>query len=438
MVVFYLFGTDQGIFMDSKLDAHASDYAVGTRLTRIGRWEESALVYANPPVVRGTTVFADSLAQWRQRAGLHASDKPQANYGRFGTLTTSAFESAIAELDNAYRALCFPSGLAACTHALLSVCKPGSHVLVTEFVYWPLREFVERTLRGLGIRVEFFSELDAEGVSARFCADTCAIYLESPGSVTFEISDIDQIAQSARVRGIRVLMDNTWATSVLFRPLDHGVDIAIQSASKYIGGHSDCILGVASCNKETWNLLASSATRFGQTASPDDLYQGLRGLRTLEVRLRRHGEAALALARWLDLQPEVAVVLSPGLPSHPGHSRFTRLFDGVSGLFSFVFKPMTEQCLGAFFDSLRLFGIGLSWGGFESLMVPLAARPGSMLPDAARGGQLVRVHAGLESIEDLLDDLRHAFETLRSSAPVPSPMRVPLAYENSLNQQGQR
>lgn len=384
-----------------------------TQLTRLGRGQDLSLLYVNPPVVRGTTVLADSLAQWRQRASLRACDKPQANYGRFGTPTTAAFESAVAELDGAYRALCFPSGLAACTHALLAVCRPGGHVLISEFAYWPLREFAEQTLRSLAIEVEFFPELDAEGVAARFRPNTCAVYLEAPGSITFEICDVDHIAEQAHRRGIRVLMDNTWATSLLFQPLSHGVDIAIQSASKYIGGHSDCILGVASCNQDAWELLAGSVTRFGQTASPDDLYQGLRGLRTLGVRLREHGASALALARWLESQEEVAVVCSPGLASHPGHEQFKRLFGGVSGLFSFVFKPMSEPQLAAFFDSLRVFGIGLSWGGYESLVVPLTARPGSRLPEAAAGGQLVRVHAGLESVEDLIGDMERAFSALR-------------------------
>jgi len=402
--------------------SHGAPSQVGsaaTQLTRLGRGQESSLLYVNPPVVRGTTVLADSLAQWRQRAGLRSSDKPQANYGRFGTPTTAAFESAVAELDQAYRALCFPSGLAACTHALLSVCTPGKHVLISEFAYWPLREFAENTLRRLGVEVEFFPELEAEGVAARFRSDTCAVYLESPGSITFEICDVGHIAARAHERGIWVLMDNTWATSLLFKPLAHGVDIAIQSASKYIGGHSDCILGVASCNQNAWELLASSVTRFGQTASPDDLYQGLRGLRTLGVRLREHGASALALASWLEHQPEVAVVCSPGLASHPGHDLFKRLFGGVSGLFSFVFRPTSEQRLTAFFDSLRVFGIGLSWGGYESLVVPLTARPDSELPRAASGGQLVRVHAGLECTEDLIRDMERAFIAMRGASAAP-------------------
>lgn len=291
--------------------------------------------------------------------------------------------------------------------------SPGAHILVSEFAYWPLREFAETTLRQLGVTVEFFTGANATDVASRMRADTRAIFLEAPSSISFEVSAIDEIAAQARARGIWVVMDNTWATSVLFRPLAHGADIAIQSASKYISGHSDCILGVASCNEAAWPLLANCAVRFGQTASPDDLYQALRGLRTLPLRLREHGQNALAVARWLEQQPEVAVVRAPGLPSHPDHASFKRLFAGSSGLFSFVFHPCSEAHLGAFFDALRLFGIGLSWGGFESLVVPLTPRPSSTTSAGGQAGQLVRVHAGLEDVDDLLRDLESAFEALR-------------------------
>lgn len=411
-------------------DVFISGDSIGTQLTRLGRGQDSALQYVNPPIVRGTTVLADSLAQWRKRAVLPPGDKPQANYGRFGTPTTAAFESAMAELDHAHRSLCFPSGLAACTHALLAVCAPGDHVLLSEFVYWPLREFAENTLRRLGVEVEFFPELDADGVSARFRDNTSAVYLEAPGSITFEVCDVDHIAARAHERSIWVLIDNTWATSVLFQPLLHGVDISIQSASKYIGGHSDCILGVVSCNEAAWDQLSSSVAQFGQTASPDDLYQGLRGLRTLELRLRQHGQSAVALSKWLELQPEVAAVCSPALPSHPGHENFKRLFGAATGLFSFVFKPMSEHQLAAFFDSLRIFGIGLSWGGYESLVIPLTARPSSeLLPTTDPSGQLVRVHAGLESTEDLINDLKRAFAVMRCAQDAPIVMSPSIETE---------
>ncbi len=403
--------------------------APATQSVQLGRGggESPSLVYVNPPLVRGTTVLAPTLRAWRERARLDTRDKPRATYGRFGTPTTAAFEEALAELDGAHRSLCFPSGLAACAHALLAVCGPGGHVLVSDFAYWPLREFADTTLRQLGVAVEFFTEGDGPGVARRFRPETQAVFVEAPASISFEVGAIDAITALARARGIRVVMDNTWATPLLFRPLDHGVDIAVQSASKYITGHSDCILGVASCNEATWGRLAESATRFGQTASPDDLYQALRGLRTLPLRLRQHGETALALARWLQQQPEVAAVRAPGLPSHPDHATFNRLFRGSSGLFSFVFRACSEEQLAAFFDSLRLFGIGLSWGGFESLVVPLTARPGSSVGAPAQTGQLVRVHAGLEDAQDLIRDLDRGFAALRAQRPAVAVPSAPSA-----------
>ena len=407
--------------------------ATPTHCVQVGRGTGDDLIYVNPPVVRGTTVLAPSLAHWRERARLDTRDKPRATYGRFGTATTSAFESAIADLDGAYRSFCFPSGLAACAHSLLAVSSPGAHILVSEFADWPLREFAETTLRQLGVTVEFFTGASVTEVASRMRADTRAIFLEAPSSISFEVAAIDDIAAQARARGIWVVMDNTWATPVLFRPLAHGADIAIQSASKYIGGHSDCILGVASCNEAAWPLLANCAVRFGQTASPDDLYQALRGLRTLPLRLREHGQNALALARWLEQQPEVATVRAPGLPSHPDHASFKRLFAGSSGLFSFVFHPCSEAHLSAFFDSLRLFGIGLSWGGYESLVVPLTPRPSSTTSACGQAGQLVRVHAGLEDVGDLLRDLESAFAALRRHGHATEPGHAATEHATLLN-----
>ena len=390
-----------------------------TVLTRVGRPASavpSALVYANPPLVRASTVLAGSLREWRGRSVLPTHDKPAAAYGRFGTPTTQAFESAIAELESAYRALCFPSGLAACTMALLALAPPGSHVLMTQNVYWPVREFAEQTMVRLGCTVEFFSEIDADGIAARFRPNTSVVYLESPGSLTFEVCDVDHIATRCHDAGIRVVMDNTWATPVHFRPLEHGVDVSVQSATKYICGHSDCILGVAACNAETWREVASMATRFGQTASPDDLYQGLRGLRTLGVRMRQHSSSATHLARWLAARPEVMQVCSPVIEGHPGHAAWKRLYDGASGVFSFVLQPMPEPVLARFFDQLAVFGIGLSWGGFESLVVPLPSTGSLALRSTPDCGQLIRIAAGLEAVEDLARDLHQAFDAMNAAS----------------------
>lgn len=381
-----------------------------TNLTRVGRTGGGA--YVNPPVVRASTVLAHSLGDWRRRAAMPSQGKPVENYGRFGTPTTQAFEAAITDMEGAHRSMCFPSGLAACTHALLAMAQPGAHILMTTSVYWPVRSFVAETMQRLGVTVEFFDALDGAGVAAHFRPETVAVYLESPGSVTFEVAAVDAIAAQAHAAGLIVIMDNTWATSLLFRPLAHGVDIAIQSATKYICGHSDTVLGVAACSEAGWDRLSRSAIGFGQTASPDDLYQGLRGLRTLGLRMRQHGESATLLAGWLSKRPEVSRVLSPVVATQPGHADWKRLYGGVSGLFSFVLACDDEVALDAFFGALQLFGIGLSWGGFESLMVPLAM-PATPATAGLNGrGQLVRLHAGLEAVEDQIQDLTRAFDAM--------------------------
>ncbi len=395
--------------------------SMDTVLTRTGRLSPRdtapvACSYVNPPLVRASTVLASSLSEWRERAALPPHDKPATNYGRFGTPTTQAFESAIAELEGAHRAICFPSGLAACTVSLLALAPPGSHVLMTDSVYWPVREFAEQTLTQLGCTVEFFTEIDAAGIARRFRPNTAVVYLESPGSLTFEVCDVDQISARCRAAGIRVVMDNTWATPVLFRPLEHGVDVSVQSATKYICGHSDCILGVAACNASAWREVATMATRFGQTASPDDLYQGLRGLRTLGVRMRQHGASAVTLAHWLAARPEVMQVCSPVMERHPGHAAWKRLYDGASGVFSFVLRPMPEPMLARFFDGLEVFGIGLSWGGFESLVVPVPSGDTLAMRLTEGRGQLVRIAAGLEAVDDLVQDLQRGFDAMNDAS----------------------
>ena len=390
-----------------------------TSLAQVGRDNNSP--YVNPPIVRASTVLASSLDDWRRRASLPASEKPIDNYARFGTPTTQAFEQAITVLDGAHRSMCFPSGLAACTHALQAVSRPGAHILMVASVYWPVRAFVMETLTRFGVEVEYVDGLDANELARRIKPQTVAVYLESPGSVTFEVLPIDRIAQVAHQAGLVVIMDNTWATSILFKPLQHGVDIAIQSATKYICGHSDTVLGVAACSARGWELLSRSAVSFGQTASPDDVYQGLRGLRTLGLRLQQHGETATRLAHWLRARPEVLAVFSPIFADHPGHDDWKRLYNGTSGLFSFVLAVPEEDRLDAFFSALQIFGIGLSWGGFESLMVPLPMPAVAATRHLQQPCQVVRLHAGLEACEDLIEDLERGFEAM---AAISKPERV--------------
>lgn len=400
--------------MELALDTPASDSTHApaatwdTRLVHTGRTPNDFGGLVNTPVCRGSTILADSLAEWdaRKKPG-----NALASYGRFGTPTTRAFEQAIAELEGGHAAIVFPSGLAACTHALLGVLRCGDHVLVSDSVYGPTREFALRVLTRLGMAVEFFDPLAGAAVGRQMRANTRAVMVESPGSLTFEVQDIAAIAEQAHRRNAYVIMDNTWATPLYFKAFEHGVDISVQSATKYIVGHSDALLGVATANERSWELLRASAHDLGQTAGPDDLYLALRGLRSLAVRLRQHEHNGLALAERLSRHRAVRRVLHPGLPGDPGHALWKRDFKGASGLFAIELQPMPRERLGLLFDRLQLFGIGLSWGGYESLALPVDAPARAVRPLALQG-PLVRIHAGLENVDDMVRDFTGALDHL--------------------------
>jgi len=362
----------------------------------------------NTPPCRASTLLVDSYAEWQRR---RSGGNPYAHYARFGTPTTRAFEDTLAELEGAHGALVFPSGLAACSHALLAFLAPGDHLLMTDNVYGPTRAFALHTLARLGIEVEFFAPAEGADIARRLRAGTRVVYLESPGSQTFEVSDVPAMAAAAHARDAIVMMDNTWATPLYFKPFEHGADVSIHAATKYLAGHSDAILGAATANARAWPQLQAGAQAFGQTAGPDDLYLAMRGLRTLSVRLQRHQDNALLLAQRLRDHPAVAQVLHPALPDAPGHNCWKRDFHGASGLFGVVLNPPAdpEQALARAFDSLRLFGIGLSWGGYESLALPVDPPARSVTPWQA-AGPLLRLHAGLEDGEELWRDLSAALE----------------------------
>lgn len=378
--------------------------AIDTILAHAGRHPAAFGGLVNTPVCRGSTIVASTLEEWE---GRKQPGNPMASYGRFGTATTRAFEDAVAGLEGAHRAIVFPSGLAACTHALLAVVRPGDHVLVTDNVYGPTRHFAQRVLTRMGVQVEFFGPGEGAGIRQRMRPNTRAVYLESPGSLTFEVQDVGAIAEQARARNAWVLMDNTWATPLFFRPFDHGVDISIHAATKYLVGHSDALLGVATANARAWELLREGAHDFGQTAGPDDIFLALRGLRSLGVRLRRHHENGVALASALQGDPRVARVLHPALPGNDGHALWRRDFLGASGLFAVELLPLARERLSVFFSTLQLFGIGLSWGGYESLALPVDAPARSVEPLQVKG-PLVRLHAGLENVDDLILDVKNA------------------------------
>ena len=363
----------------------------------------------NTPVFRGSTILSNSLTEWESRK---LPGNPYASYGRFGTPTTRALETALAELEGGYRSIVFPSGLAACTHSLLALLRPGDHALISDSVYGPTRSFATKVLTRFGVDVEFFDPLTGGEIRRQIRSSTRVVFVESPGSTTFEVQDIPAIAEEAHKVDAFVVMDNTWATPLFFKPFAHGVDISVQAATKYIVGHSDALLGAATANERAWALLQQSAHDFGQTAGPDDLYLALRGLRSLSVRLHRHWENGVLLAESMARHPMVAKVLHPALPGDAGHALWRRDFKGASGLFGVALKPVSRAALGVFFDSLELFGIGLSWGGYESLALPMDA-PSRAARPWTHDGPLLRIHAGLESCNDLVHDMQSALDRMQ-------------------------
>ena len=380
-----------------------------TRLVSLGRDPERFGGMVNTPVFRGSTILSSSIAEWEQKKTDRANDVAGVStYGRFGTPTTHALEDAVAQLEGGHRALLFPSGLAAIVTTLTALLSAGDHVLVTDSAYSPTRTFLARVLSRYGVEMTLYDPRIGAGIEALMRPNTRVVYVESPGSETFEIQDIPAIAAVSHRHGARVVMDNTWGTPLFFKPFQHGVDVSVQAATKYIVGHSDAMLGVATCSREVWPLMRQVTQDMGQTAGPEEAYLALRGLRTMGVRLRQHGQAGLRVAQWLQGREEVEAVLHPALPDHPGHALWKRDFTGACGLFSVVLKTSSPQDVAAFVDSLKFFGLGVSWGGFESLVVPFtpgAAHTGARWPWR---GQALRLHVGLEDVDDLIDDLAQA------------------------------
>ncbi|MGY8684588.1 cystathionine beta-lyase [Bradyrhizobium sp. UFLA05-153] len=372
-----------------------------TLLCHLGRAPAEHAGMVNVPIYRGSTIVSETLEDWDAR------NKDHPSYGRFGTPLSRALEAAVCKLEGGFRSILFPSGQSACTHSLLACLKAGDDVLISDGVYAPVRAFADDVLASLRIKVRYFCPTEPSELAAKINANTRAIYLESPSSMTFEVQDVPALAAIAHQSDALVIMDNTWATPLYFRPFDHGVDISIQAATKYIVGHSDAFLGVATANEAAWPALKSTAQHFGEIGGPDDIYLGLRGLRTLGLRMNRHWENGLILAQSLQTHPAVDRVLHPALPNDPGHTIWKRDFLGASGLFGIILKPMSRPQLSVLFSSLRLFGIGLSWGGYESLalLVEPPKRTEAALPLA---GPLIRIHAGLESSNELIADLHNA------------------------------
>ncbi len=370
----------------------------------------------NPPVFHASTILSENVAEFRRRRQNWILEQPGTYYGRFGTPTIEALQEAIAALEGGHRTVVYPSGLAACAGALLAFLSAGDQLLMSDTVYGPTRNFATGFLKRFGVNTTFFDPLAGSSIESLIRPETRVIYLESPGSLTFEVQDVPAIAEAAHRRGITVIADNTWGTPLYFKPFAHGVDVSVQAATKYIVGHSDAMLGAITCTKEAWPRLRRSTHELGQTAGPDDVYLGQRGLRTLAVRLKQHWKAGVALAEWIARRPEVERVLHPALPGDPGHAIWKRDFTGACGLFGVVLKEgITERALGAMIDGLELYGIGSSWGGFESLIVPFDPRETRSATQWPHKGPCFRIHAGLENVEDLIADLEAGFERLRST-----------------------
>jgi cysteine-S-conjugate beta-lyase len=375
---------------------------IDTLLAHAGRKPEDNFGIVNPPVYHASTVLHPTVA------ALERAQRERYNmvtYGRHGTPTTFALEEAVAAVEGGHRAVAFCSGAAACFAAILAFVKSGDHVLVTDSVYGPVRGFCTGLLERFGVATTFYDPRVGAGVDRLVRPETRLVYMESPGSLTFEVQDVPAIAAVAKARGIRAIIDNTWAAPLFFKPMALGVDVEVISATKYIVGHSDAMMGLAVCTEDSFTAVRNSATQLGNHAAPDDCYLTLRGLRSAGVRLRQHEKQGLALAAWLAARPEVARVLHPGLPSSPDHALWRRDFSGASGLFAAVLKPgYAKPALAAMLDGMELFGMGASWGGFESLILPTSPeRLRTSVP--WREGTVLRLHAGLEDVGDLIADL---------------------------------
>jgi cystathionine beta-lyase len=390
------------------------DIGDGTRLVEAGRRPEWTRGIVNPPVWRASTILFDNVAALRKAS---AAPDDGLYYGRRGTPTQWSLAEALTELEpGAAGTLLYPSGVAAIAATLLAVLGPGDELLVPDSAYDPTRAFCRNVLAPLGITTRFYDPLVGAGIAELIGEKTRAIFLESPGSLTFEVQDVPAICAVARSRGIVTLLDNTWATPILFPALAHGIDITILACTKYVVGHSDVMMGSVTATSDHFGRLRRVAQSLGQCVSPDDAYLASRGLRTLGVRLRQHGEGGLAVARWLADQPQVARVLHPALPDCPGHEYWARDFRGSSGLFSFVLAGGDDRARAVLIDGLRHFGIGFSWGGYESLALPVDPQSVRSATRWQAEGPVIRLHIGLEDPADLIADLAaglHRFEAAR-------------------------
>lgn len=408
--------------MTQKKDTNAASrndqVRIGTTVTQAGRRPEWTSIpgqpggVVNPAVWRASTITYDNVAHLLAARAPGASQHERWFYGRKGTPTSWALADALTELEpGAAGTMLYPSGVAAISGALLAVLKPGDRLLMVDSVYDPTRAFCEKLLRPMGIDTIYYDPLIGGDITSLIDGNTRAIFMESPGSLTLEVQNIPAIVAAAKAHGITTLIDNTWATPVFLPAMALGVDISILACTKYITGHSDVMMGSVTSNAQHWQAIQSMAWLLGQMSSPDDCALALRGLRTLDVRLRQHQESGIAIARWLKNRAEVGTVRHPAFADCPGHDHWKRDFSGASGLFSFTLKGADTATRTRFIDSLRHFGIGYSWGGFESLALPVDPASIRTATSWAADGPLIRLHIGLEDPADLIADLEQALRT---------------------------
>lgn len=392
--------------MTNSDDAPAKARRKQTKVLHLGREPDAQFGFVNTPVYRGSTVLFPTLEKLKSRAQPYT-------YGRRATPTTRALEDAITELEGGSSTILTSSGLGAVSTALLAFVQAGDHILVTDSVYQPARTFCDRMLSRLGVETTYYDPQAGDRIASLIRPNTRLIYVESPGSQTFEMQDIPAIAKMARTKNLWLLADNTWASPLFCSPLGLGADVSIQAGTKYIVGHADAMLGAVTANARATKYLDNAKEALGTCPGSEETYLGLRGLRTLDVRLQRHMTSGIEMARWLEERPEVARVIHPALPAHPGHAIWKRDFSGASGLFGAILQPASDKALAAFLDHLKLFAMGYSWGSYESLVIPFDPASYRTATKWTEAGPALRFHIGLDAVEDLKADLTAGFERMR-------------------------
>jgi len=370
-----------------------------TLLTHAGSKPDEYHGAVNVPPHRMSTIVFRNYADFEKVPNVPYS------YGRAGTPSSAAFEEAIAAIEGAYRSVSTCSGLSAIVTVLMAFTQAGDHVLMTDNCYGPSRKSCEEILRRFGVDVEYYPPMIGKDIEKLFRPNTKLVFMEAPGSLTFEVQDIGAITAAAKKAGIKTAIDNSWATPLFFRPIDFGIDVSMMTATKYISGHSDCMLGVVSTNEESWPQVKRTALMLGLCGGSEELYLGLRGLRTLNVRMLQHQKNALDIATWLAAQPQVKRVHHPALASCPGHDNWKKYYKGSSGTFGIILHQTNREKIAAMLDGMEIFNLGFSWGGFESLLFPEQPKPIRNATAWEEEGFSLRLHIGLEDAEDIRADL---------------------------------